>query len=117
MTYENDVFEGLGKTKCISVGSELQISRNPMDPILQRLAFRLGASYQPYFAKDASGNDIHELMLTMGIGWPMFLNVAQIDLAVQVGRRGSLETNDFSEKLIRVSLSLTGGEKWFVRRY
>ncbi len=117
MTYENDPLIGLCNSKCLSVGSELQISRNPMDPILKRLAFRLGASYQPYFSKDPTGQNIQEVMLTMGLGWPMFMNVAQIDMAVQFGKRGSLEDNDFSEKLIRVSVSLTGGEKWFVRRY
>lgn len=117
MTYEQDPFEGLCKTTHFAVGSEIQFSRNPTDPLFKRLAYRIGGSYQPYFSKDANGKSIREMMLTFGIGWPMFMNVAQIDLAVQVGKRGSISSNDFSEKLIRVSLSLTGGERWFIRRY
>ncbi len=83
----------------------------------KRIAYRLGFSYQPYFSLDPDGKTITEKWITMGIGFPISRSASQIDIAFAFGKRGSIKTNGLSENLFRLSLSITGGEKWFIRHY
>ncbi len=101
----------------ISVGGEILANRNPEASFIKRMAFRLGFAYQPYFALDPERNTMTEQWITMGLGIPLYMNVAQIDIALGYGRRGTLSDNELTENLFQLSLSVTGGEKWFVRRY
>jgi hypothetical protein len=100
-----------------SFGTEIQLSRTMTDAYLKRISYRLGFSLQPYYVKDPEGNNIYESWMTIGLGLPLIRNMAQIDLALGYGTRGNSETNGFKENLFMVSLGITGGERWFIRRY
>jgi opacity protein-like surface antigen len=101
----------------ISTGVEFLGHRIPNEPLYKRIAYRLGFSYQPYFSKDPNGNTIHEWWTSIGFGIPMSNRSYPIDVAFLYGQRGSLETNGLHENLFRIHMSITVGEKWFVRRY
>ncbi len=105
------------KTHRISFGTELFGIRDLSAPYFKQIAYRFGFSYQPYFSLDPDGNTMTELWLTMGLGLPLRRNNSQIDVALSIGKRGSIDTNGLSENLFRISFSITGGEKWFIRRY
>jgi len=109
--------EGTHNTYRISVGGEIQFSRDPTASYLKRIAYRWGFKYQPYFYTDPHRNTIKEHWASVGLGLPLFMNVAQVDIAVSYGRRGTIDANGLSENLFQLSLSITGGEKWFIRRY
>lgn len=105
------------KTRRISLGCEILPNGNLTAHYLTRVAYRFGFSYQPYFSLDPRANTIKELWATMGLGLPLLMHAAQIDVAIIFGKRGSIDTNGLSENLFRVSVSVTGGERWFIRRY
>jgi len=105
------------KTQRISIGYEFSPSRDYTVAYTKRMAYRLGFSYQPYFSLDQDGKTITEKWITMGIGFPISRSASQIDVAFGFGKRGSIKTNGLSENLLRLSLSITGGEKWFIRHH
>ncbi len=101
----------------ISVGVEKLANTLPVSQYLSRLPLRLGVTYKPYFSQDVNGNSISEKWITIGFGLPLFQNASHIDVAFGLGKRGSLGSNGIEENLMRLTLSLTGGEQWFIRRY
>ena len=106
-----------GKTQRISIGYESFPSRDYSVAYTKRMTYRLGFYYQPYFLLDPGKKTIAEKWITIGIGFPISKTGSQINVALGFGKRGSVKTNGLSENLLRLSLSITGGEKWFVRHY
>jgi hypothetical protein len=117
MTINDITFGRMRDTYRLSIGSELLFTHDFNDSYIKRIAYRVGFSYEPYFYIDPEQKTLAEQWITMGLGLPLIFNVAQLDLAFGLGRRGSLETNGLSENLFRISASITGGERWFLRRY
>jgi len=105
------------QTRRIAIGCEIRKTLNPNRSLLERIAYRFGYFTQPYFHQDVEGNDIREHWISAGFGIPLLRNASQVDIAFQYGLRGNLETNSISEKLFRLNLSISGGEKWFIKRY
>ncbi len=105
--------QNLRDTFRFALGFEFPSNTNPLSSYWSRIAFRLGVSYQPYFLLDSEGNTISESMITFGFGLPFIMNNSQMDIALGYGKRGSLSTNGLQENLFRLSISVSGGEKWF----
>jgi len=105
------------KTRKIGLGAEFYNSYDLMAPYWKRIAYRIGISFGPYLFNDLQGNAIDERLLTIGFGIPAFLGMSHLDLSFGMGKRGNLHTNNISETVFRIGASITGGEKWFVRRY
>ncbi|MCJ7813045.1 hypothetical protein MUP95_07000, partial [bacterium] len=99
----------------IAFGAEFPSNTDPFGSFLSRIAFRLGIAYQPYFVQDLDGNTISEQMISIGFGLPFIMNNSQVDIALGYGTRGSIATNGIAEHLFRLSVSMSGGEKWFYR--
>jgi len=99
------------------LGGQLQISQHPQAPYRQRIAYRIGLSHLPYASSDVNGKRIDEIWGTFGLGFPVFNNNAQIDIAIGIGKRGAVKSNGISENLFRLLITLSGGEKWFIRHY
>jgi hypothetical protein len=116
MRFNGETFDGLQNTTRISIGGETTPSRDPYRPYHARMTYRLGVTYEPYFAKDPTNRNVNTLWVTSGIGLPFFQNSSRIDIAIAYGKRGSLQTNGLSEHLFRVGLAVTASEKWFRRR-
>ena len=117
LTINDQPVEDSHKINRLSLGGEFTFSQNESDPYWKKIFYRLGFSTQPHFTLDPDGNTIKENWFTLGFGLPLWGRKTQIDIALNFGKRGSLETNGLTENLFRLSLSLTGGEQWFIRNY
>ena len=113
----NKKVDNVQKVQRISIGYESTPSRDYSAPYSKRMAYRLGFFCQPYFSLSPNGKTITEKWITIGFGFPISRSASQIDVALSFGKRGSIKTNGLSENLFRLSFSITGGEKWFIRRY
>jgi len=102
--------------KSISLGVEFLPGIKPADPYFKKISYRAGFCTKPYFYLSPNGNKINETWFTLGFGFPMY-GGSTIDLAVNYGIRGNLETNSLKENIFKIGLSVTAGEKWFKRRY
>ncbi|MFO7890269.1 MAG: hypothetical protein R6V04_08000 [bacterium] len=100
-----------------SFGFESISSNNPNTSYLKQIRYRTGLCHMSSLSLDPEGNEILESWISLGLGLPLKGRIAEINLAVNYGKRGSLQKNGLSENLLRVSLSLSIGEKWFQREY
>lgn len=116
-TIQNKSVQGFQESRRISVGAELMRTTDPFSPYSKRMAYRIGFSYKTFPITDLNNENITEACVSLGFGFPLSLNVAQINMAIQYGIRGNLDTNGLTENLLRISLGISGGEKWFVKRY
>lgn len=63
----------------------------------------------------AGGESLYEYGIAVGAGLPLVSEFRRIDLSLLYGKRGDLETNFASESFIKLNISITASEKWFVR--
>jgi len=99
----------------LSVGVEWQPSKDV--PGLRRhsgISYRFGLMLQqPYI--DIEGDQRQEFYLTTGIGFPIFAG-NRGDIALEYGNRGTNAGILGTRNVLRLSLAVSVGESWFIRR-
>jgi hypothetical protein len=106
---------GQGEAYKWALGAEWYPYKNdPDERTLSRMAFRLGFYLQqPYMTfYDEPGQ---EFFITAGAGFPVFGN-NRSDIAIEYGWRGDDTQALGKQTIIRLSLSVSVGESWFVRK-
>lgn len=95
------------------VGAGIEI-RPPRDRSAfgDRIFYRVGASYAATYLK-LSGQPIDEVMVTGGLGIPIG-PLALMNVGLQIGRRGTTAAALQQDTFLRFSLSISGGEEWFM---
>jgi hypothetical protein len=94
----------------LSMGFEALPERNAT-AYLSRIAYRAGISYHSTYIKVGT-QSIDELIVAGGLGLPIGPN-SRLNLGLQVGTRGT--TNVQRDTIVRLSLTLSGSEAWFIR--
>ncbi len=104
----------LGAAYTMNVGFEWQPFIKQIDArTLSRTVFRFGLSLaQPYIS--LQDNDVQEIFLTTGAGFPIF-GSSRADVAAGYGWRGSESNLLGTQNIFRLSLSVSVGESWFIR--
>jgi hypothetical protein len=97
----------------VSVGWEIQPSRESGAGYWRRVAYRLGASHLSTYYQLGS-QSINETAFSAGLGLPVGID-ASLDLALEVGRRGTTDQQLLKDNIFRFSLTLNFGERWFIR--
>lgn len=77
-----------------------------------RLPLRLGFSYQRLPFDYPAGQTVNRYILSLGTGLGIRGGKGKLELAFQVGKTGSIDTNGLEDRLIRVYLGVAGGEAW-----
>jgi len=109
--------EGLESFQRFSLGAEYTDSRSRLEGYRRRISWRLGGYYSRLPFTNADGENVHETFLSFGCGLPFSVTAGQVDIAFEVGRRGDVSRFMYEDTIFRLSGSLTGGERWFQRRY
>lgn len=104
-------------TLSYAAGFEFLKSENPYASYLRRTAYRIGSFRTALPMRDKNGDAIIESGLSMGLGLPMLMNRARIDLSFAISKRGKISASDLEETIYRFSVEVIGTEKWFQRRY
>ncbi|MBN1481429.1 hypothetical protein EH223_03595 [candidate division KSB1 bacterium] len=117
--YEIDGNSSERMTNYIRGGAGIQFLQTTdyMAAYYKRISYRMGAYYAQLPFLDVNDDPVYEMFVTGGMGFPFNKNAGRIDLALEYGERGSTEAYPYSEKLIRLSASITMAEKWFQRLY
>ena len=82
----------------------------------ERISYKLGFNFIKSNYQDINGNDVNKYMVTTGIGLPYYHGWGRIDIALGYGKCGNLDKNLVEESTYKLMLSISGGEKWFIRR-
>lgn len=99
-----------GGVEFIPAGAALQTS------YLRRIAYRIGFYRDNLYVSPIPGADIAVTAFTGGLGLPTLFFGTRVDIAFEVGTRGSTNQNLIRDRFIGVSATLNVGERWFVKR-
>ncbi len=86
-----------------------------MSGFFSRTAYRLGG-FTERAAAGPAGETITTTALTGGLSLPTLFPGARFDIGLEAGTRGAAEGDLVRDRYVRASLTLTFGERWFVRR-
>lgn len=106
---------GQGEAYKWAVGAEWYPYKNDLEArTLSRTAFRLGFYLQkPYVAIENNAGT--EYFVTAGVGFPVF-GSNRSDVALEYGWRGNDNQLLGTQNVLRLSVSVTVGEPWFIRK-
>jgi len=90
------------------------VERVPAEPELglsfvDRVAWRAGFAFIPWYAQDAGGNPVDERRYTFGIGIPIKHRRGSLDFLIAYGQRGSVGENGIAEEYVRMGLAAVFG--------
>lgn len=102
-------------TKYFRIGAGYERRQSPklFTSFTERLDLRAGLYYSSLNQKSL-GNNVSEYGLTFGFSFPLQRFRSRIDFAGAVGKRGSLDINQYEETFINFGISINAIETWFV---
>ena len=106
--------DGLADSKRIASGIEFIPNATSVSSYLARVIYRAGIYYnrQQYMVDN---NQVREIGINFGVSLPVS-RPSLVNLAFQLGERGSNGKIAINESFIRFSLGLTYNDIWFIRR-
>ena len=113
------VNKGLKDSKTFNVGGQFTPNINSLSNYLASVDYRLGFIYdQTYLNVPSNGvnNNIKRYAATLGLGLPLRAantSFYKINMAAEIGRRGTLTNGLVKENYVNVHLSFTLNDKWF----
>lgn len=98
----------------VNVGGELTPDAQDPDKYFNRITYRVGfkAAQGPVKVQNTT---ISDFGITFGMTLPVN-RVSNVNLGLDVGQRGTLESNLVRENYLQLNLSFTFNDKWFLRR-
>ena len=63
-----------------------------------------------------SNQQINDFGITFGVGLPMYRSSSTINIAAEIGRRGTKKNNLIEEKYAKLNLSVNLHDLWFIQR-
>ena len=110
--YSNQTF-----TKSNSFHGGLEIIPDPqaLRGYHKRIAYRVGGHYQNSYLK-FEDEQLKDYGISFGAGLPLKNLKSSFNLAIEAGRRGTLENNLIRENYLFLSFSVTLYDFWFVKR-
>ena len=97
----------------VAVGGELLPKKESTAPFTQRIAYHLGAFYDATYYS-VLGQPINELGLTGGFGFPVYGDT-KLNIGFGYSWRGRTDLGLQKDNIVRFSITLSGGETWFLR--
>ncbi|MEZ4777478.1 MAG: hypothetical protein R3D00_30155 [Bacteroidia bacterium] len=110
----------------LRVGAGTEFSPNPQSAkYFNRVSYRFGAYWQQTYLQ-LENKPIQDYGITMGIGLPSGLKgnsrlnqgraTSRINLSLELGRRGSINSQPLEELYARIRLGFSLNDRWFIRR-
>ncbi len=96
-----------------AAGGEYSPIRGLNPSLLQKIDYRAGISTRELYVADVDGSSVREYTLGFGFGFPFNHQMSRVDLAFELGTRGSKTKDIVQERFLRMTLSLGFREEWF----
>jgi hypothetical protein len=108
----NPVLTDLNK---FAAGAEWIPDKNSIRSYTHRIAFRAGMKYERSYLI-LNGQQINDFGISFGVGLPIYRSYSTINLAAEIGKRGTREANLISENYAKLNLSVNLHDLWFIQR-
>ena len=99
----------------ISLGAEYIPEETSIRSYINRIRYRVGAHTDRSYLK-INNQQLIENGISFGVGLPVSRSRSFVNLAVELGRRGSISDNIIRENYTKVSLYLSLSDRWFIQR-
>jgi len=110
--YEDIDFYRYDKFTNISVGGFYTPKMNSLGNYFQRMTYRAGFNYQQT-GLVVNETEINEYGISFGVSLPMGLKISNVNLGIELGKRGTTDNNLIEEQFFNFRLSLSLNDKWF----
>ena len=110
---DNNYPQDLADVVYLGLGFETKSNKSSFALGSDNIAWRFGLHGAILNNRD-NFSVIKEYAIHTGIGIPFNSNFSNIDIGIEVGSRGDIEINLANELYVKVGLSFTTGEPWFV---
>jgi hypothetical protein len=99
----------------LSFGGEFIPGFDMLSGYFKRVSYRFGGNYQQLPYEEPFGKKVRQLTANFGLGLPFGRGYNRFDLAVELGKRGSLTDNLVKENIVLLHVAIIGSERWFQR--
>jgi hypothetical protein len=99
----------------LGFGIEVTPSFDALKSYFKRLSYRVGGAVRQLPYEEPAGKKIYERTASFGLGLPFSGGFNRIDLALEIGKRGSLSSNVAEENIVMLRAAIVGSERWFQR--
>jgi hypothetical protein len=111
--FDNSPVENMENSFRLGMGIERNATSRIFDDYFQHMILRGGLFFGQLNILE-NKKSINEYGISLGFSLPIQRLRHRLDVAVQYGKRGNLESNQASESYLRFNLSLSTNELWFV---
>jgi hypothetical protein len=113
-SYETGQNEGMQNSFALAAGGQYIPNASSVNSYLARVAYRLGGHYRnlPFAVGE---QQISEFGIDFGLSLPVS-NLSSINLAFEIGNRGTTDRGLIRENYARATLGVTFNDRWFIRR-
>ncbi|MCG6189016.1 PorV/PorQ family protein [Maribellus maritimus] len=108
----NPVLTDLNK---FAIGAEWIPDKFSIRSYIKRVAYRAGIKYEKSYLM-LNNQQINDFGITFGIGLPIYRSSSTINIAAELGRRGTKKDNLIEEKYAKLNLSVNLHDLWFIKR-
>ncbi len=108
----NPVLTDLNK---VAAGAEWIPDNNSIRSYWQRVAYRAGVKYEESYLK-LNGRQITDFGVSFGVGLPIYRSYSTINVAAEVGKRGTKSADLVSEKYVKLNFNVNLHDIWFLQR-
>lgn len=98
-----------------AVGAEWIPDRFSIRSYLNRIAYRAGLRFEKSYLK-FDNQQINDFGISFGVGLPVYRSNSTINVAAEVGRRGTKDNNLVVENYAKLNLSVNLYDLWFIKR-
>lgn len=108
----NPVLTDLNK---FALGAEWIPDRFSIRGYLNRIAYRGGIKFENSYLM-LNGQQINDIGITFGVGLPIYRSNSTINVATEIGRKGTRKNDLVAESYVKFNLSVNLHDIWFVKR-
>jgi long-subunit fatty acid transport protein len=106
---------GYGRYGSVSLGGYYIPNYNSFTSYAQRIVYRGGLKYEKTGLM-INSESINDTGVTFGVGLPIPGSFSNVNLGIELGKRGTTAANLVQENYANFSISFSLNDKWFVKR-
>jgi hypothetical protein len=98
----------------IAVGGEIIPERNTLGSYWNTVSYRAGFNYRKSYLS-FNETDLNEIGISFGLGFPLPRTRTSLNLAVELGKIGTIDNGLIQENFIRFTFGVNIFENWFIK--
>lgn len=105
----------LQNTMRIALGGQYTPDHTSISSVFKRMTYRAGARYEQTYLS-LRGHQVDEFGISFGLTYPLKKSKTTLDLALEVGKRGTSKDKLIQENFFNVTFGVSIQEHWFYKR-